>query len=613
MKKKFLSLIIITVLGMTSCSDFLSVRPVGSIDEDALLTQTGIEQVLTSMYASQYQQGVFSFSNSITNYCWGDVLAGSANKGSSFGDQAPFTSLETYVITAENTYFQSKWQSCYEGVFRANVVISMANKLKDELSALPGELKDVYTETIAQACFLRGFWHFDALKLYGAAIPYIGTDEYSASVNPLVSNVDEGGNYIFIWDKVESDLQYAYDNLPDTWSSEKGRVNKWAAAALLAKVKLYHSSPYNGKNGTVNKWTEVKSLLETIIASGRDNVGTKFRLADTYEELWVAGQSDWTGESVYDVHFAISGTQITTNTHGGSSIAMPSALGNSGLGFFCPSYEMVNSHIVDANGLPLLDRSYQNADPLSVFNGNLVNTDLNVYTDPRLDMSVGRFETPYWDYAIPTSFDGWIREPSNGGPYLNKKYIGKKSDAGSLRVSTSAGSSAKNYHAIRYADVLLWYAEALIETGDWVGARDYVNQVRTRAANWYLGATTADMEPATSSYILDDKVNGITGDNAAGNYRIGLYPESQFATKEGALAALRFERKIELALEGHRWYDLVRWGIVGTELTNYVQYERQYLSRYSTSVYLDDWVTMPIPINEIIMLEGVLVQGVNWK
>ena len=121
------------------------------------------------------------------------------------------------------------------------------------------------------------------------------------------------------------------------------------------------------------------------------------------------------------------------------------------------------------------------------------------------------------------------------------------------------------------------------------------------------------MTESASSYVLDDKVNGKKLENAAANYRIGLYPASQFATKDGAMQALRFERKIELALEGHRWYDLARWGIIESELTNFISYEKQYLSKYSSSVYNSNWVTMPIPDNQITTMQGLLVQGANWK
>jgi len=611
MKKIFLYVMCIAALGFNSCSDFLNLRPGGSIDEAALLDYDGVQKVITSMYSNLNNS---SNTSTIVNYQYGDVLGGSANKGSNFADQPDFTNFEVFTILSDNSYFRSKWSSVYNGVFRANTVLSMSNKLEKEFSDIPGEEKNFYIEAQAQAMFMRGFWHFEAVKIFGAGIPYISLEDYESAADPRVSNVDDAGNYIYIWDKIEADLEFAYNNLPDTWAKERGRINKWTAAALWAKVKVFRSSPYNGTNGTTPNWGGVKSLLETIMASGKDNAGNKFKLANTVEELWVAGKSDWTGESVFDVQQAIMGTQTETNGYAGPTyVGMSGALGNSGYGFYQPSYEMVQSHIVDANGLPMLNGAYRDQAPLSTFDGSLVLTDLAVYTDPRVDISIGRFQTPYWDWTILKSVDGWIREAANGGPYIHKKYIPKKADKGSLSVATSAASTAKNVHMIRFAEILLWYAEALIETGDHQAAGQYINQVRARAANWYLGAANDDLTPGTSSYVLDDKVNGKTSANAAGNYRIGLWPESQFATKESATAALRFERKIELALEGHRWFDLCRWGIVGAELNSYVAYEKQYLRKFESSVYGNNWISLPIPQREINTMQGVLVQSVNWK
>ncbi len=615
MKKLFIYSLVTALFSFGSCSDLLEINPVGKLSEPDFKSKVGIDQLLTGMYAKMHDNSYFEAT--LSNYAYGDVMGGSANKGSNYTDQPDFTSLEIYKFTTDNSYLNVKWRKCYNGVFFANNVIKVAGSIKDQLTTESGQSKDFYTETIAQARFFRAFWHFEIVKLFGAAVPYVDDIAMMENVNPQVSNVDESGNYIFIWDKIIEDFQYAYDNLPDIWPVEKGRANKWAAGAFLAKVKMYQSSPYNGKNGTQNRWGEVKSLLEEIMANGKDNNGTKFRLANTYEELYTAGQSDWTGESVFDIQMAVTGTVAETSSINGTShIGFSGALGTGGWGFYQPSYDLVNSHIVDANGLPKLDGGYKNDPVLTLPDANNIpHTDLTVYTDPRLDYSTGRFNTPFLDWAVPATIDGWIREVTNGGFYLNKKNIPKKADKGKTSITTITGSSAKNFHLIRYADLLLWYAEALIETGNPQGAAQYVNQVRARAANSYLkAADPATMQPTSSPYVLEDKVNGVLKADAAANYRVGLYPDSQFATKEQALKVLRFERKIEMALEGHRWYDLVRWNIAAEELTEFCKYETKCgLGKYANSVYNAKWATMPLPLNEINKMDGLLVQSENWK
>ena len=276
---------------------------------------------------------------------------------------------------------------------------------------------------------------------------------------------------------------------------------------------------------------------------------------------------------------------------------------------------MVNAHIVNEEGLPMMDNSYRDIPALSSLDqNNLPHTDLTIYTDPRLDVSTGRFDTPFLDWTVPNKLDGWVRDVSNGGLYLNKKNIPRKADKGSLSNTTQTNSTAKNFHLIRYADVLLWYAEALIELGDPQKAGEYINQVRQRAANGYIKAVDpGTMTESSSAYVLDDKVNNKKDLNAAANYRIGLYPASQFSSKEKALEALRWERRIELAMEGHRWYDLARWGIAADVLNSYTRYESKYLGKYSNSVYNSKWATLPIPHNEILKMNGVLVQNENWK
>lgn len=615
MKRIIIYAIFAFALGtLFSCSDFLEEKPVVNKSETDFTNKEGVTQLLTGMYAKLYDDDYFA--RTLSNYAYGDIMGGDANKGSQFNDQPDFTALEIYTFTLDNSYLSSKWAGCYNGVFFANNVIKVAGLCKDDLSNIQGESKDFYTETIAQARFMRAFWHFEAVKLFGAAVPFVDEEAMKASTNPQVSNVDDNGNYIYIWDKIAEDLQFAYENLPDTWATEQGRVNKWAAQALYAKVRLYQSSPYNGKNGNSDHWKDARTALEDVIAHGKDNKGQKYCLADTYETLYTAGKCDWTGESVFDIQMTISGTvEVVSCINGTAHIGLSGALGTGGWGFYQPSYDFENAHIVDSKGLPLMDDSYRNHKALTMLDENNVpHTDLDVYTDPRLDVSSGRFDTPYLDWSVPQTTDGWVRDVSNGGVYLNKKNIPRKADKGSLSISTTTCSSAKNFHLIRYADVLLWYAEVLIHDGEYAEAGKYINMVRARAANDYVRAVDPNtMEESPSAYVFDDIVDGTKKTGAAANYRLGLYPDSQFTTAEGATLALRWERRIEMALEGHRWYDLARWGIIGDALNDYVKFEKTYLAKYASCSYNSNWVMMPIPYNQIRKMNGLLVQNEVWK
>ena len=161
-------------------------------------------------------------------------------------------------------------------------------------------------------------------------------------------------------------------------------------------------------------------------------------------------------------------------------------------------------------------------------------------------------------------------------------------------------------HLIRYADILLMYAECLIHEGSYDQAITYINQVRSRAANDFVAADAT----TKGAYTLDDKVNGKSVAGAAGNYRIGLYPTSG-NTEATATAALRAERRAEFGMEGHRWYDLCRWGIASTELNDYVAYENTFFgSKFNT---YGGYVMLPIPFTEITYAQGRIVQNADWK
>ena len=601
MKKTLLySAIALATLSTSSCGDsFLSLDPVGSVSEGTLTNAEGIDYVLTAAYSSfnnMNQTGWMGYA-SLSNYVFGDVVGGDANKGSQSTDQSDFTALEVYNFNNSNSYIAGKWAAVYEAVKRANNVLDMVEKMGDGLpnaSVIAG-----------QALFIKSVWMFEGIKMFGAAIPYVSLEAYRGSTDPQVSNVDESGNYVYIWKDVEADLKDAISSLPATWGDNNyGRATSWMAKALLAKLYLYWSSPYNGTNDTQNHWKEAKDLFQDIIEHGVDAKGKKYDLAAKYGDLFDVETSDWNGEGIFDVQTTIQGTQTDTNAISYTpAIGQPGASGIGGWGFYQPTFEFVNSFIVDANGLP--EANYTKMAPLTP-NGPTPETDLTVAVDPRLDFSVGRFGVPFLDYGTPTTLNGWVRDYTNGGMYMNKKNLPKISDRGSTSVSTAVVSSAKNFHVIRLADVMLMYAECCIHDNDLGGALEYINKVRARAAKDFIAAD----ETTKGTYTLDDKVNGKTVDGTAGNYRVGLY--TSFANADEAWTALKRERRAELGMEGHHWFDLARWGDVDWLNTVFRAYEEPILSKYS-NVYGKNWVTFPIPFANIQTAEGRFVQNVNWK
>lgn len=617
MKKAILysAIALATSFGMSSCGDsFLLIDPAGSVSEGTLTTEEGIDMVLTGAYSSfnSMTQTAWMGYGSLFNFVYGDVVGGDANKGSTAGDQPDWTQLETFTFSPSNGYIAGKWSSVYEAVKRANNVLKMAEDMGD---ALPNR-----AVIEAQAKFIKAVWMFEGIKMFGAAIPYITLEDYKANTDPAIGNIDESGNYIYVWDKVEADLRDAINGLPATWTGsgyglgQYGRATSWMAKAVLAKLYMYWASPYNGNMSSNSaKMSEAKSLLADIINSGVDAKGKKYQLIQNYGDLFDANSPDcdWGGEGVFDVQLTISGTQTDTNAIASNpAIGQAGASGLGGWGFYQPTYDFANSFIVDANGLPLSTDAYR-AQPrltqmVSTSAGDIPQTDLTVAVDPRIDFTMGRFNVPFLDYGTPTAINGWVRDPNNAGLYMNKKNLPYISDRGSTSVSTAVASSAKNYHVIRFADILLLYAECLINDGDLDGAKNYINQVRARAANDFVKADATTV----GSYSLDDKVNGKSVAGAAGNYRVGLY--TSFSSKDEAITALRAERRAELGMEGHRWFDLARWGVAAEVLNDYVSYEGQFFpNKYSN--YGKNWVMFPIPYNQIVTAMGRFKQNADWQ
>lgn len=521
-------------LFLSSCADdFLEVSPTASATESVLSSKKGLDGLLIGCYSVLTGRDQLFYSG-FGNWVHGSILGGEANKGTNGGDQAVVNPVQRFETLANNDLPAQKWRICFEGVSRCNQVLRVV-----DVSTDPNVTEDVKTQLKAEARFLRGYYYFELRRLFGS-VPYI--DE---TMDPDVAL--KVRNDADIYPNIEADFQFAAANLPATQAAI-GRANSWAAKAYLGKAYLYQK-----------KYAEAKNMFTDVINNGKTSGGASYDLlanyADVFKPEFEAGP-----EAVFASQSAVN-TGSTANANGEHVLNFPYNTGSDGpagcCGFFQPSFDLANSFRT-SNGLPLLDNSYNSS-------SNEIKSDFGVKSadpftpdagtvDPRLDHSVGRRGIPYLDW-IDHPGDNWIRDQAYAGPYSPKKFVFYKGTQGTFTDGSSwtRGWTAINQPLMRFADVLLMAAEAEIEAGSLEKAREYVNRVRTRAANASGWVKRAD------------------GSNAA-NYSISTY-NAAWTDKAAATAAVRFERKLELSGEGHRFFDLVRWGVAEQTLNAYLTYE----------------------------------------
>ncbi|GAB3963295.1 RagB/SusD family nutrient uptake outer membrane protein [Spirosoma harenae] len=567
MKKPMFKGVILTAMCSLitfACSEsFLETPATGALTSTQLTSRAGLDGLLISAYSQLNGRGYNQAAASL-DWVRGSVSGGDGNKGSNSGDFNSLTPFMTYQLQTTAGDVEQKWLALYEGVSRSNMVLRMLAQASADVTAADK------TRIQAEARFLRGHYYF-WLKRQFNNTPYVDESvDYGTGVEKVTNDAD-------LWPKIEADFKFAADNLAGA-PGAVGRANKWAATAYLAKTYLYQK-----------KYADAKALFDQVIANGTTSTGTKYALVDSYTDIFNAAKEN-NSESVFaDQAAANAGSSDNANPN--LNLNFPYNTGSNGpagcCGFFPPSFELANSFRVTATGLPLLDGSYNSA-------ANQLKTDQGVATaaaftpdagpvDPRLDWSVGRRGIPYLDWQVHPGQD-WIRDQGFAGPYSPKKFIFYKSQDKVLTDGSSwtDGYMALNVNFIRFADVLLMAAECEVEVGSLETARTYVNMVRNRAAK-------SDYWVKTSA-----------GANAA-NYVIAPYPASQFATKDGARAAVQFERKLELSGEGHRFFDLVRWGTAATVLNAFVAYEGSKLPvGYAGAKFTagrDEY--LPIPQNQI--------------
>ncbi len=558
--KKILFLSSIFCLAVaSSCSDkFLDVSPKAALAVTAFQNKIGVNSLLIGAYALldgwATPEGAYrSYQVGADNWVYGSVASDDAYKGTDSGDQPPVTLIEQGLIQSDNVYFRGKWRGMYDGIARANDVLQTLAVVKDVTEAERAQIT-------AEARFLRGHFHFELKKMFNM-VPYIDDKTY----NPNDLESTKVPNNEDIWPKIVADLKAAYDVLPAK-QTQVGRPTKWAAGAELAKSYLFQK-----------KYAEAKTLLEAIVASGQ------YRLMPNYHDNFRATTNN-NAESIFEVQYSVNdGASGGENGNAGSTLNYP--YGGGGVttccGFFQPSQNLVNAFKTDANGLPLLDtfnavdvtndQGIESDKPFTPYTGTL---------DPRLDWTVGRRGIQYLDWGVHTG-KTYVRDQNYGGPYSPKKHVMYRSDVGTNTFAGNPRLNANNYRMIRYSHVLLWLAEIETEIGDLNKARGYVNQIRARAAN-------------PNGFVKN------AAGQAAANYVINEYT-TPWTDKATAVKAVQFEQRLEFAMEGHRRFDLVRWGIADQTLNAYYPIEstkRIYLKGSQFAKGKHEY--FPIPIQEIL-------------
>lgn len=561
------------LVSLNACQDnFLNITPNGALDAEVLATDTGIETLLIGVYSmlDGTSANGFGWEAAASNWVFGSMRAMIANKGSDAGDQSDINPLQTYNETATNLFLNTKWRSIYESISRANAALQVVTQAEKN-----GDITTEQTNIFRQQLrALRGHFHLEAWKMW-EKIPYLDEE-----TNPrTVTNTEE------VRDRILNDLR-AGTELPLDMG-QIGRFNKTVSQVILAKGLMQMNGDY----------ASARTLLEEVVATGTKPDGSPIGLAATFGEIFDAEQRNGI-ESVYTVQYSVNDGSGGWNGGWGEVLNFPYKSGESPggcCGFFQPNQEFVNSFRTDANGLPLLDYSYNN-DP--VLNDQGIAADDPSYVedpgnlDPRLDWTVGRRGIPYLDWGDHTGQD-WIRDQSYAGPFSPKKQVYRQSQEGTLTEvgNWTSGWTANGYRMIRYADVLLLLAECQIQTGDLEGARTNINLVRNRAAN-------------PNGFVMED--DGVT---PAANYQISEYT-SAFASQQEAMNALMMERKLELGMEGHRYFDLRRWDVAVLEVQRILTYEKtQRIGMYFDAEFSADEELYPIPQRQIDLSNGNLVQN----
>lgn len=570
--------VLVSFLFVSCDKDFLEYEPEGVLSNENVATADNAESLVVAAYAGIANDEMIG---PLTHqWVYGSVRSDDAYKGGGGrSDVDVVDRYEQYNLTIPDFgdwMAPRTWTNYYKAISRANFALTVINDIPDAEYA---------NKTLRQAelRFLRAHSHF-MLKLLFKKIPYIIeglSQEETAAISNDVSN-DE------LWNTIAEDFIFAYNNLPQS-QDEVGRADRNAAAAYMAKLRLYQAYEQNDQHQVtaINpaRLQEVIDYADEVTAGLEADYGNNFLdgFDNGPESIWAAQFSINDGTKVSRVSFVTG----LNSPHGSALYGC--------CGFHLASQNMVNAFRTDTAGLPLLD-TFNDADIFTTLNGDgTVTPAVGLTVDPRLDHTVGIPGRPFkYRNTVNTSGDmvynfSWARDPGVYGYFGNMKEQQAPDCSCYVKEGPFVGTS-KNVDFIRYADVLLFKAEALIQLDRWDEALPLINQVRARAA-------------VSTQRQIDAGATDI--------YNIQQY--TTFPDKDYAWKALKFERRLEFGMEGPRFFDLVRWGEAAEVLNAYLTEEKTKRDFLSSAVFTagrDEYY--PIPQREIDFTGGLYKQNPGY-
>lgn len=572
--KAIIAIVFINFMVFGCSEEFLEYNPKGVVASEQLNTPENVEKMIIAAYAAMGNDGLLS--NSYQDL-WqtGSVRADDAYKGGgSIGDQIPAHFMEVFTLNnANNVHNNQLWGSIYSAISRINDALLRVHALDEATFPLKNQ-------RIGELRFLRGHIEFILKKLYKYPV-FIDENIPKTDIIDISNRVstDQEG-----WQLIVDEFRAAVAVLPD-FQSEEGRPTKNAARAYLAKALLFKAYEQNDMHQVINiNLTELQEMVDLI---GEIEMTGEYSLHDDYAKnfLWEFESQE---ESVWAIMRSIDDGSPEGRGNFSTGLNSPMIPGYGCCSFNHASQNLLNAYKTDGNGLPLFDTFNEGAQIQTV--DDVMNNNM----DPRLAHTIGVIGLP-WKYDVNRLYDDtYARVPGVYGFNLGMKDQ-ELPECSCFRQYTAFFSISRNTNQIRYAEVLLWKAEALIELGRMDEALPYINQIRTRAIS------QASLSRLTFA-------NG----NPIGNWVVGQY--TTLGDQDNARKILRFERRVEFAFEHKRFFDLVRWGIAEPTINAYFAVEkdrREHLNDARFTAGRDEY--LPIPQQQITVSQGLYKQNIGYN